>query len=64
MNTKRVTYSVQEASAGQEVLRGHWRQQADRVGQIKDGTLQVEYLGDIPLIVGGPAGLSGDEQAA
>ena len=32
--------------------------------RVKDGTLVVEYLGDIPLIVGGPAGLSGDEQAA
>jgi hypothetical protein len=32
--------------------------------RIKDQTLQVEYLGHIPLIVGGPAGLCGDKQAS
>jgi hypothetical protein len=32
--------------------------------RIKDRTLLVEYLGAIPYIVGGPAGLSGDSDEA
>jgi hypothetical protein len=28
--------------------------------RIKDGTLLIAYLGAIPYIIGGPAGLSGD----
>lgn len=64
MNTKRVTIRYKKPRRVKKFCEDTGVSKPTVWRRIKDGTLQVEYLGDIPLIVGGPAGLSGDEQAA